>query len=163
MKAYVAVLLFLVAAVLVLAPGCYGRQCDGSVDYYGAKEGQGRMLDSNTWESNPIEGSWLAYPGQRTWVFDIPQLDGRTPTILDAYISGVQTPATTGHFTEGSGNLVLFLQTRANHIEVRNESCSDYFLRLVIRTEPSNDAGAPDAAADADADVVDAAEAGTTP
>ena len=30
---------------MLLAPGCYGRNCDGDAETFGVEAGQGRMLD----------------------------------------------------------------------------------------------------------------------
>ena len=37
------------------------------------------MIDENTWESGPMDGTWLSFPRQRAYIFDIPALGGRVP------------------------------------------------------------------------------------
>ena len=53
------------------------------------------------------------------------------------------------------------MNVTANHVEVKNDTCSDYFLRLAITLPPvppntSLDAGAPPPVEIADASIPDA-------
>jgi hypothetical protein len=64
----------LATGALVATQGCYGRTCEGSFAFYGTKPGEGRMVDANTWESAPIDGAWLHFPGARTWIFDFAEI-----------------------------------------------------------------------------------------
>jgi hypothetical protein len=160
-----------ISAVALLAPGCYGRNCEGSVATYGGDAGEGRMLSDDMWESNPQDGTWLWFPRERTYVFDIRPLAGRTPQLVQPYLSAVAEPSKTGNFTPGGGNVTLLSFARPNGINVTNDTCSDYFLRLVVVAAPLPptlpDAAAPttdasgleDAGGDADAGaVVDAGD-----
>ncbi|HVH43536.1 MAG TPA: hypothetical protein VM925_14375 [Labilithrix sp.] len=147
-----------VSAAALMAPGCYGRNCEGGIESYGVDAGQGDMLDENTWESAPIDGEWLWFPGQRTYIFDMRALGGRMPDVPIAYISASPQPSKTGDFTTGAGNLLKFLSPRPNGINVYNDSCSDYYVRLVIKARPfppsvNTDAGATPVDADAGADL----------
>lgn len=139
-----------ISAAALFAPGCYGRNCEGGVETYGADPGQGRMLDEDTWESSPQDGKWLWFPRQRTFVFDIRALSGRTPQIILPYLSAVAEPSKTGNFTPGGGNLTLLSGARPNGINVTNDTCSDYYLRLVVSAAPLPPA-VPDATAPSDA------------
>lgn len=164
-----------ISAAVLLVPGCYGRNCDGDVVTFGDDPGEGMMLDENTWVSGPIDGEWLWFPRQRYYVFDLTVLGGRMPEIPTAFISGSLDPSTfPNNMTQGAGNLAQFYAMRPNGIDVKNESCSDYYLRLVVQTTPlppeapavdggdPGDAGTDDASVDDDAasDAGDDAEAG---
>jgi hypothetical protein len=144
-----------VTAALFLAPGCYGRNCEGDAMGYGSLPGQGRMLDDTTWESSPIDGAWLHFPRQRYYFFDIPELGGRLPSVVIPTLSAVQVPDDGGDSTLGAGNIALLLNYHPNHVEVKNDTCSDYYLRLVILVPPlppsNGDAGALDTATLVDA------------
>jgi hypothetical protein len=129
----------LLSGAALFAPGCYGRNCEGDLITFGADTAQGRMIDENTWESSPMDGEWLAFPRQRYYVFSIPQLGGRIPSEPIGYVSAQQTPgkAFGGNFTIGSGNLVEFTNPLPNRIDVINDTCSDYFIRIVVKVPPN--------------------------
>ncbi|HEY8079717.1 MAG TPA: hypothetical protein VIF62_36555, partial [Labilithrix sp.] len=66
--------LWAVVSGAVVIVGCYGHNCDGDVVYFGRNANEGRLLDVNTWESGPVDGVWLDFPKQRTWIFDLHEL-----------------------------------------------------------------------------------------
>lgn len=129
-----------VAGVIFSAPGCYGRNCEGGVATYGLDAGQGEMVSDTQWESSPEDGQWLPFPRERTWVFDVESWGGRTPFSKIAYLSAQQAPnvpgPNSGNDTIGAGNIALYQNVSANHIEVVNDTCSDYFLRLAVSLPP---------------------------
>lgn len=141
-------------------PGCYGRNCEGDVKFFGAQPGEGRMIDENTWESSPVDGRWLPYPRQRVYVLDIPELGGRTPQLVLPYISAAEDPLNQrANWTLAGGNLSELFGVRPNGLDVKNGTCADYNLRLVVVAapfppEPSADGGV--ATPVVDASVVDA-------
>lgn len=151
-----------VSTAVVVMPGCYGRNCEGKAEKYDIVTGGGYMLDANTWVSGPISGDWLPFPRQRTWVFDIPELGGRTPEHFTAYISANKNPSTSGDLTTASGNLAKFSFPRPGGINILNDSCSDYYLHLVLQTSelaPPVDASDPGKTGAAPVDpVVDAGD-----
>jgi hypothetical protein len=147
-----------VSGAVLLAPGCYGRNCEGDVLTFGAEMGQGRMVNDTTWESNNQTERWIPFPAQRYYVFDIRALGGRTPDIILPYLSAQEEPAKGGNFTLGGGNLTLLTNASPNRIDVKNDSCSDYFLRLVVSVPPLPPPTTADASIGlADASVSDAA------
>lgn len=144
-----------ISAAALVAPGCYGRNCEGAVEVFGADAGEGIMLDENTWASGPMDGTWLWFPRQRYYIFDIRALGGRTPEKIFPYISGTPDPIKTGNFTIGAGNLAQLFTAVPNRIDVKNDSCSDLYLRLVVEVPPFPPE-APEADAGAEAGIVDA-------
>jgi hypothetical protein len=161
-----AVWLVISCALFFATPGCYGRNCEGSIEVFGVDAGQGNMVDENTWESSPNDGVWLSFPRQRYYIFDIRALGGRTPTLYLPYLSASPEPQKSGFDnTLAAGNLAKFKNVSPNHIEVLNDTCSDFFLRLVVQVPESppsvtgvgvgvveTDAGASDAADASDGD-----------
>ena len=125
-----------VSTAVVLAPGCYGRNCEGETATFGKRATEGQMVDDRTWASNPWQGEWLPFPRQQYYIFDIQALAGRTPEQITPYLSGQHDPANGGNFTIGSGNLAILQNIGPNRIDIRNDSCSDYFLRLVLTVPP---------------------------
>lgn len=156
-----------ISGAVVFAPGCYGRNCEGEATTFGANPGEGVMIDPDTWASGPVDGPWLNYSRQRYYVFDVRALGGRTPQLILPYVSASPDPIETGgDFTLGSGNLAKLLHPGPNRVDVYNDSCSDYFLRLVIKVQPFPpvpDAGLSDASRDdSDADNADSGVADPT-
>jgi hypothetical protein len=126
-----------ISGAALLAPGCYGRNCQGDTQTYGAEPGQGHMLDDNTWESNDQREPYIPFPRQRIIVFDIRALGGRTPAIVLPYIAPAPDPYENGNnASPGGGNLSEILNPSANHVELKNDTCSDYYLRLVVWAPP---------------------------
>jgi hypothetical protein len=110
----------------------------------------GKMVDEDTWESNGLDEPWFDFPGQRTYWFNTPQLLGREPLEMLAYITTVDNPnaaavggAAPDNYTLASGNVAEFLDYRGDHFQVKNDTCGHYFVRVVVRVAPVNDAGAP--------------------
>ncbi len=65
-----------------------------------------------------------------------------------------------GEFTSGAGSPVVFFAQRPNGIAVKNDTCTDYFLRVVLELPPFPPA-APDgglAKPEVDAGAADGAE-----
>lgn len=99
------------------------------------------MLSDTQWESSPAVGQWLPFPRERTWVFDIESWGGRTPFNQVAYLSADPQPNVTGstqsgNETIGAGNIALYQNIGPNHIELVNDTCSDYYLRLAVQLPP---------------------------
>ena len=134
---------------------CYGRNCEGAQLQYGTDAGQGELLDENTWESSPVAGNWLPFFRQHSIVMTIP-FGGRTPFDAHAYVSAQPVPQT-GQWTTGSGNLVEQIWN-TNQVIVINDTCSDYYIRVVAFAPPFGvaDGGANPATRMA-AEVIDAA------
>jgi hypothetical protein len=137
--AVLAALWVAVVGAIATASGCYGRVCEPSFGTWGLEPGEGRMLDPDTWESNPLDGQWLDFPGQRTWVLEMRGLGGRIPEkTAIPYISASGFPAATGsNFTVASGNLAELTFAGPGRLVVRNGVCSDYFLRVVVEAAPN--------------------------
>jgi len=88
-------------------------------------------LDGNTvgnqYESSPMAGPWLDFPGGRRYrlVHDL----GRVPTEVTAYLSfEANDPA---NFTTSAGNSALFEQVTDGYVDVHNDGCPDFYLRVV--------------------------------
>jgi hypothetical protein len=142
-----------VAAVVFSIPGCYGRNCEGDFQIFGIDGGQGHMVDTNTWESNAYDEAWLPFPRQRGYGFDITALGGRRPINVTPWLSANELQNQSGaNAVIGAGNIAETLNWRNNGIDIRNDTCSDYYLRLVVEvpdmppaaptsTAPVTDAG----------------------
>jgi hypothetical protein len=145
---------------MVALPGCYGHNCDASTGVYGTKPGEGRMIDENTWESSPMDGKWLHFSSQHIWYFEVPALGDRTPFRIETYISPVEDPNHTfSNFTMAGGNLGELSGVGPNRFVVRNGTCAEYFVRVVVEVPPKPTEIAPGTAGEVDASV-EAGDAG---
>lgn len=151
-------------AAVAFASGCFGHNCDGDTQTYGHEPGQGHMVDANQWESTTIDGEWFSFSRQRTVIFELKGLEGRTPNVILPYISAEPFPVRDGNWTLGFGNLTEQSGVGPARVVVRNNSCSDFFIRLVVTAPPQPteaDSGPPtDASVEGSAtDASDASDA----
>jgi hypothetical protein len=160
------------ALVVLVTPGCFGNECTGDVYPLDTEYGlhfEGDLVDPTTWESVAMdeykEGEghyWMDFPAHRTWRVAVPQwIDGTSeprPVVdMHGYVSFSARPNLQVHcaadrcdpadnFTEGSGNIVEFKSVANGRIQVTNDTCSHFYLRLVLHGGPAvADAGVPDA------------------
>jgi hypothetical protein len=143
--------------------GCFGHICDGDVVTYGRNANEGELINADTWESNPVNGQWLAFPRQRVWFFELHTLgDDRLPAFPIAYVSAQSDPEQQGgNSTVAAGNLAEFSGTEKGKITVKNDTCADYFLRVVVTAAPRPEGSATPAPPSAtDAGIVAPGDAG---
>ena len=139
---------------------------------------KGAAPDGSEWQSSGILDAWLPFPAQRGYMLyaELPQ--DRPPTSVIAYVS-VTEKANDDQWVVASGNLAELnafgwdAKRNAWPVRVHNDTCANYFVRVVVRADiPSPrgpaDAGAGDApdagdtrdGGDADADTSDASDGG---
>jgi hypothetical protein len=150
-----------VSAAAIIAPGCYGRNCEGSLEVYGANAGQGSMLDENIWQSTALTEDWLPFPKQKYFIFDLHALGGRTPAAVMPYLSANPNPKNGSDSTLGGGNIALMFNTGPNRVDVKNDTCSDYFIRLVVLAPDFPPSSGLDAGGAGDADATTSLDAGS--
>ena len=146
---------------MTLWVGCTPGECQSDTQSWGSCT-QGSMVDSHTWESGPVDSTYLDFHGGRTWLFDPSRWMGtRAPVAFQAFLSLDPQPNSAGGtgFAEPAGNLAEFLPAgSAFQVNVHNDTCAQYYLRVVL-TYADVDAGTaavshcrgPDAGAPADA------------
>lgn len=134
----VVVLWAVVMGATSFASGCYGHNCDGSVEFYGRNVGEGRLLSADLWESSPVDGVWLDFPRQRVWIFDLNTLGtDRIPQLIVPYVSAQADPLhENGNFTIAAGNLAEQSSVVNGQVVIKNGTCADYYLRLVVQVAP---------------------------
>jgi hypothetical protein len=178
----VAVAAGVVGAGAIAAPsttGCYGKECEGDFQFHGP----GSLIDPDTWQSTPLNSKWLRHSHRRTWLFDTSLLGNRTIDWYIVYVSPGEEPnripppgVDPDNFTIAAGNLAVVKMMRSDGCRVPprweidknlqscmyvvNDTCADYYVRVVAHAAPFPRDGGADAA-DA-TDVTDAAlEAGS--
>lgn len=140
-------------AILPLAAAttaCFGRECDAVFSVTQPLDGE--LIDEDTWESNPMSGDWMEFGGQQYWTFQLGKLGNREPDWVVGYISNQQKSVVldaNGNkifraFTPAGGNVFELSNVSAGSITVHNNTCAQYYLRVVIHAppaKPSRDAG----------------------
>ncbi len=159
------------------APACFPKgACDEVVgEFYcgvGSKLCPGRLVDDRTWESNSIDGTWLFYPKNSTFQIDPrgpdgKRVKGRMVSVV-TWISVCEKPTVPGcNFVVAGGNNAKFWIGSQGTLYVKNDTCEDYYARVVIETDGTDqpfvdpDASTPDATA-TDASTSDATTDATT-
>lgn len=130
--------------LLATQAGCAGSDCDSDTATWGSCT-QGERLDANTWESGRVTGqSWLDFHGERTWLLDpTPWMGTRQPTTFEVDLALDPLPNADGGggFAPGTGNdaEVTLVQVAGGwKVQLLNDTCAQYYLRVVLHYEPAD-------------------------
>jgi hypothetical protein len=150
----VCLLIFSTFAFAFALTGCQTHACDSSTvtvdDTDGGPVPLHYVQGGIVWESAPSDGPWLDFPGNATITFHFPR-GFRNPTYCLPYVStDPYQEAGAGTYSVASGELAQFTSQAPDYFAVTNNSCAEYYLRIVC-TE-SLDAGPPPPASDASRD-----------
>jgi len=102
---------------------------------------EGQLVDTHTWESTSPNGTWLPYPGERGYYLQLPV--ELSPDVYEVivYISTSAHPGPDGtQFTMAGGNLSVIKILSGAKVYVQNDTCGDYFVRVVVHFQPTADA-----------------------
>jgi len=146
-------LLFASAFVAALAaPGC-GPSCHPSerVVADGIRDVEGPIRSFQT--SGP-EGPLLPFEGAT--MLRIRHGLGIKPDLVQVTLSFTERPmeAYKGGSSQAAGNQAIVLRQDAEEVAVKNDSCANYFVRVVVLAPAPDDAGAPDSSV-ADVTITD--------
>jgi hypothetical protein len=147
-------LLAVISSLTVTVLACLPQgQCDQQFAEY-CKPGdplcQGRLIDAHTWESGPIEGTWVDFARNKTVRMHFRDavtgqaLQGSILSFSGA-VSATPRPNDPGNQLAGcAGNLceVSNMTSDGSGLEadVQNGTCADYFIHFVVTSEPAADA-----------------------
>jgi hypothetical protein len=129
------------AAALWAPFGC-GPDCPTIDRYYagGTVTKDGTAL---TYQTAPMAGPFIPFEGGT--VYHITHHLGVVPSDVEIYLAFNEGPfeVNAGGFSLASGNQALVAEASADDITIVNDSCSSFFLRLVLRgsTATPMDAG----------------------
>jgi len=127
-------------APALLSTACTGNDCEGDVQTFPKCGGELAGGDPDVWESGPITGTYLDYHGERTWLFDPSGWMGsRVPINVFAYPSFAPNANEDGGFATASGNLAEYWVEEVGdgyQIKVLNDTCAQYYLRVVVEYAP---------------------------
>ncbi len=124
-------------------PAC--QNCDTSGDPIDYTEG---ITDPTrtSYESTPLNGEWLHFPPGRT--YDLRHNlrdDPNGPLLVQSYVSfksrlsegAGSTTENPNNFSESAGNQVVYESTeKPQTIRVRNDTCADFYVRIVAMVAP---------------------------
>lgn len=142
---------FAAAALLGILPvlvGCSTR-CphDDKATVYddGATDPNGTV-----YESGPVKGPFLYYPGGRIYEL-VHHLRG-APQEVKTYVAFNED----GAFSESAGNQTVIREVTDTYVKVDNDTCADFYLRVVAHWWDFSDGGAESDAGVSDAGAEDA-------
>ncbi|MBK7585252.1 MAG: hypothetical protein IPI67_34320 [Myxococcales bacterium] len=133
-----------VGLALASSTGACSAPCE-TADTSPVRYKQGSVSpDGTTYASSPWEGPYLHFPGGRRY-----QLEhglGVTPPAVFTYLAFDERPLPNGNTAESAGNQVVIERVDDQIIQVRNDTCAEFWLRVVAMAGPS--AGPADAGGD---------------
>lgn len=153
----VGMLLVAAACALPLVPsgGCVAN-CPTVDRYYERGESLIAANGAGVYETAPADGTFLPFEGGTVW--HLKHGLGRVPTSVQVYTSFTDHPNDpyAGGSSAGAGNESLVLQVTDQDVVVKNDTCSGFYVRVVVTADVPLDAG-PVGAADAPSDTGGAA------
>jgi hypothetical protein len=124
----------------LLLTGCPCGREDSTIAY------QGGRAEAGTYQSSSWQGPWLHFPGGRRYL--LAHHLGQVPASVTVYLSFKEYPGPDGNPDDGPGNAsqaagneTVIEQVDAENIQVRNDTCSDFYLRVVAQASAPTDAG----------------------
>lgn len=148
-KPFVASFAFVAVALLALpmatAPACFPQgACDATWSIYCTPQDtacRGRLIDDTHWESSALDGKWVSFPKNGTIRIDPRDGTGRKAkgafVRTQAWISACEVPSTPGcNFAFAAGNNAEWHWFDGDrNLDIRNNTCEDFFVRVVIDTD----------------------------
>jgi hypothetical protein len=101
--------------------------------------------------TTPYDGTWLHFPSQRR--FRLQHGLGTTSLMPSAYVSFYPNPVPPdggGGLSEAAGNEVIYEAVTEQYVQVRNDTCSEFFLLVRLETAQPSSGDEGEGAAGAD-------------
>ena len=120
------------------SPPCDTADSDKTVTY-----SKGTVDPSETvYESSPWNGPYLHFPAGRR--FSLEHHLKKTPSLVNTYLAFDERPLPGGNTSESAGNQAVIERVDDQVIVVRNDTCAEFWLRVVAIASPGgpSDAGA---------------------
>jgi hypothetical protein len=139
--------------------GCVAN-CPTVDRYYERGETLVAPNGAGVYETAPADGAFLPFEGGTVW--HLRHGLGRVPTSVQVYTAFTEHPnlALAGGSSAGAGNESLILEVSDQDVVVKNDTCSGFYVRVVVTADVPADAGsagsAPDAPSDAGGAAIDA-------
>jgi len=90
--------------------------------------------DGTTYVTSAWEGPYLHFPGGRRYQLEH-QL-GKTPALVQTYLAFSENPLPSGNASESAGNQAVIERVDDEIVQVRNDTCAEFYLRVVAMTGP---------------------------
>jgi hypothetical protein len=95
-----------------------------------------------TWMTSSVTGTWLNFPGNRTYIINFPPPFGATPTLLPVACVSAEVPAeASDNFICGAAYLAEFTGWTNQQLIVNNASCAQYSLLIEVQADLPTDGG----------------------
>jgi hypothetical protein len=108
------------------SPPCESADADKTVEY---TEGQ-RDANKTVYQTSSWEGPYLHFPSGRR--FRIEHGLGKTPFAYKTYLAFAERPIPGGNVAESAGNQAVVEKVDDQVIVVRNDTCAEFWLRVVV-------------------------------
>jgi len=138
-------LLYAGGVLVALWTTACGTTCDREGDHEDIPFEGGSVNASGTvYETSDWTGPLLHFPAGRRYLLDVHGLRSR-PELVNTYVAFEERP---DNLSESAGNQVVIEAVDTEVVVVRNDTCAEFFLRVVAMAFGETlDAGAVDAAA----------------
>jgi len=116
-----------------LGTGCSNCSTSGQdpVEFTGGITNESRTI----YQSSAIDGEWLHFPQGR--IYELKHGLGAKPFTTDVFVSFTKT--VTENYAPSAGNQAVFEPTsRDDTIRVRNDTCAEFFIRVVAFADPDS-------------------------
>jgi hypothetical protein len=154
----------LCSLVMLSSPGCLGPTCDRDRGEPLRYEGGHTSTSGDFYETNALDEPFLHFPSGRS--YELVHGLGAAPSEFHAYLAFAECPLSRsvrnaggsprcepvdedsggGGFAEGAGNEAIFEVRGADTLIVKNDTCAEFYLRVIANTRletttPEADAG----------------------
>ena len=118
----------------ITSQGCVDRRCEPAAPLFI----NARAVGDTRFETVSITEEWADFSHQRMLVIKLPSGVSKGVTSVLAYVSPTALPTSDPYasFALAAGNLAVVSVDAPDTIRVRNDTCADYFARVVIDIEP---------------------------
>jgi hypothetical protein len=127
----------------LLPAACQPHLCDpvGLVDFSDGGAPLGHAVGDDAWETNAVADPWVSFPGQSELGLHFPMFADREIVSMVPYVSFDQNPMDPAgqgipNWSIGSGNNTEFRDSTPGYLIVRNDTCTQFYLRVVLEFGP---------------------------
>lgn len=94
---------------------------------------------SGVYETSPIDGQYLHFPGGRR--YSLHHGLETTPQLISAYVAFEEYPLKENNISTAAGNQLVIEVVDGEFVQVHNDTCDELYLRVVASGGGASDAG----------------------
>jgi hypothetical protein len=129
-------------AVAPLSLGACAPPCSSVDDEAVIFDGGTTNASRTRYETSPFDGQYLHFPGGRR--YEILHHLAAKPVDITTYLAFQERPLPGSNLSESAGNQAVIEAVDEQQIQVFNDTCSEFYLRLTATTDPTmSDGGTP--------------------